>query len=322
MSSTVVQPSSFDTSNISFSQVKVLDGVGARQCYLNYGGRSLTLQTASMSVPYGMNTFDKEGSKTKFSVDLSFRGYEDGSNKKIKAFYDAMTVLDEFMIEEGVRNSQAWFKTKHPREVVKAFYTPCIRVSKGPDGKDKGYPPTVKVNLKQRKDSEVFDVQCYDDQKRPYENVPVSELLVKGAQVTCLIQCTGVWFAGSKFGLSWKMVQIRVDKIPESIRGFAFADEDGEVEVEDEAPVRRAPSKQVASEEFDDEGEFDTPAPAPAPAPVKTKQSVLSAVTAPAPAPAQMEDEVEDTEPLAVPSKSAAPKKEMVTKKKIMTVKK
>ena len=51
MSSTVVQPSSFDTSNISFSQVKVLDGVGARQCYLNYGGRSLTLQTASMSVP-------------------------------------------------------------------------------------------------------------------------------------------------------------------------------------------------------------------------------------------------------------------------------
>lgn len=318
MSSTVVQPSSFDTSNINFSQVKVLDGVGARQCYLNYGGRSLTLQTASMSVPYGMNTFDKEGSKTKFSVDLSFRGYEDASNKRIKAFYDAITTLDEFMIEEGVRNSQAWFKTKHPREVVKAFYTPCIRVSKGPDGKDKGYPPTIKINLKQQKGSEAFDVQCFDDQKRPYENMPVSELLVKGAQVTCLIQCTGVWFAGSKFGLSWKMVQIRVDKIPESIRGFAFADEDGEVEVEDEAPVRRAPApKQVATEEFEDEGEFD--APAPAPPPVKSKQSVLSAVTAPAPAP-QMEDEVEDTEPLAVPSKT--PAKQIVSKKKIINTSK
>jgi hypothetical protein len=321
MSSTVVQSSNFDTSNVTFSQVKTLDGVGARQCYLNYGGRSLIFQTASMSVPYGMNTFEKEGTKPKYSVDLSFRGYEDASNKKVRAFYEAMSNLDKYMIEQGVKNSQAWFKVKHPREVVEAFYTPCVRVAKDANGNLKQFPPTVKINLKQRKDTDVFDVQCYDDQKRPYENTPVEELLVKGAQVTCLIQCTGVWFAGSKFGLSWKMVQIKVDKLPEAIRGFAFADEDGEATEAAPVTARRPAAKQVIEDDqVDDDEVFDD---APAPAPAVSKKSVLSAVTAPAPAPAPapaqtIDDEAEDAEPIQKP----APKKEMVTKKKIISTKK
>jgi hypothetical protein len=312
MSSTVVQSSDFNTSNISFSQVKVLDN-GGKQAYLNYGGRSLTMQTASMAVPYGMSIFDKQG-PVKYSVDLSFRGYEDKSSK-VAAFYDAMTQLDEFMIDQGVKNSQAWFKNKLTREVVEAFYTPVVRVSKDANGNPKPYPPSFKVALKKRNGSDTFDVQTYDDQKRPYEGVPLEDLLVKGAQVTVLVQCTGVWFAGSKYGLSWKAVQLRVDKLPESIRGFAFADEDGAVSAP--APRRAAPASKpqpVEEEEdqVDDEEVFSAPAPAPAPA---KKQSVLAAVAAPAPAPAPatLDDEAEDAEPIAVP------KKQVVTKKKVVT---
>lgn len=311
MSSTVVQSSEFDTAQISFSQVKILDS-GGKQAYLNYGGRSLTMQTASMAVPYGMNTFDKAG-PPKFSVDLSFRGYEDGSNKKIKAFYDAMTALDEFMIDQGVKNSQAWFKSKLSRDVVQAFYTPIVRIPKDANGNPKPYPPTLKISLKKRNGSENFDVQAYDDQKRPYEGVPLEDLLVKGAQVTALIQCTGVWFAGSKFGLSWKAVQVRVDRLPESIRGFAFADED-------DAPApttRRAAAPAPAADEDEDEQVDDEEvfsAPAPAPAPAVAKKSVLAAVTAPAPAPVPtMDDEGEDVEPVAIP------KKQVVTKKKVVS---
>jgi hypothetical protein len=315
MSSTVVQSTEFDTAQISFSQVKILDS-GGKQAYLNYGGRSLTMQTASMAVPYGMNTFDKAG-PPKFSVDLSFRGYEDGSNKKIKAFYDAMTALDEFMIDQGVKNSQAWFKSKLSRDVVQAFYTPIVRIPKDANGNPKPYPPTLKVSLKKRNGSENFDVQAYDDQKRPYEGVPLEDLLVKGAQVTALIQCTGVWFAGSKFGLSWKAVQVRVDRLPESIRGFAFAEDD---DVPSSAqPTRRAPASAPApapaveedeEEQVDDEEVFSAPAPAPAPA--VAKKSVLAAV-APAPAPKTMDEEGEDVEPVAVP------KKAVVTKKKVIS---
>jgi len=308
MSSTVVQSSDFNTSNISFSQVKILDN-GGKQAYLNYGGRSLTMQTASMAVPYGMSVFDKQG-PVKYSVDLSFRGYEDG-NSKVATFYNAMSQLDEFMIDQGVKNSTAWFKNKLSRDVVAAFYTPIVRISKDANGNAKPYPPSFKVALKKRNGSDTFDVQTYDDQKRPYEGVPLQDLLVKGAQVTMLVQCTGVWFAGSKYGLSWKAVQLRVDKLPESIRGFAFADEDGAVSAP--APARRAPAPAAVEEEeeVDDEEVFSAPAPAPAPAPAK--KSVLAAVAAPAPAPATLDDEAEDAEPIAVP------KKQVVTKKKVVT---
>jgi hypothetical protein len=306
MSSTVVQSTEFDTAQISFSQVKVLDS-GGKQAYLNYGGRSLTMQTASMAVPYGMNVFDKAG-PAKYSVDLSFRGYEDGSNKKIKAFYDAMTALDEFMIDQGVKNSQAWFKSKLSRDVVQAFYTPVVRIAKDANGNPKPYPPTLKISLKKRNGSDNFDVQAYDDQKRPYEGVPLEDLLVKGAQITALIQCTGVWFAGSKFGLSWKAVQVRVDRLPESIRGFAFADEE-------DAPAsstrRQAPAPapaQAVVEEADDEQVDDDEVFS---APVKTPaKSVLAAVT---PAPVKtMDDEAEDVEPVAVPKKAVVTKKKVV----------
>jgi hypothetical protein len=36
------------------------------------------------------------------------------------------------------------------------------------------------------------------------------------------MECGGVWFAGSKFGLTWRAKQIAVHKLPEKIGDFAF----------------------------------------------------------------------------------------------------
>lgn len=324
MSSNVVQSTNFNTANITFSPPKSLDS-GAKTAYLNYDGRSLIAQTASMNIPYGINKFDKNG-PVKYSVDLSFRGAEDGSNKKMKAFYDMIAALDEYMIDQGVKNSQLWFREKLGREVVKRFYTPMVRISKDANGNPKPYPPTFKVSLKQRRGSEAFEVQVYDENKQPYLDgegnpAPVSNVLVKGAQVTCLIQCTGVWFAGtSKYGLSWKVVQIRTDSIPESMNGCGFADEDEDGDVPSK-PVRR--SQPVAAvvedeDEVDDEEAFS----APVPAPVAKKQSVLAAVAAPAvvapvAAPAlSMDDEADDVEPVPVPKKKIVTAKKIVSKAK------
>jgi hypothetical protein len=260
------------------------------------------MQTASMSLPYGMNVFDKAG-PVKYSVDLSFRGYEEGKDAKVRAFYDVLMKLDEFMVKKGVENSQAWFKSKLSEDVVKAFYTPLVRVSKDANGNPKPYPPSFKLNLRKKQGSDVFDIVAYDQNKQPYnyEETSLEELLVKGAQITALIQCTSVWFAGSKFGLSWKGIQLRVDKLPDSIRGFAFADE-GESHAAP-APVARrsAPTPAPVQEEIDDDDAFDAPAPLSAKPP-----SVLAAVT--------QEEEGDEVEPIAVP------KKTVVTTKKVVKV--
>ena len=317
MSSTVVQHSDFNTANVSFTPIKVLES-GGKQAYLNYSSngssRSLTMQTASMAVPYGMNVYDKAG-PIKYSVDLSFRGYEDDSpTNKVHVFYNTMQALDEFMVQQGVKNCQAWFKAKLSEETVRAFYTPIIRVSKDANGNPKPYPPTLKVSLKQKKDSESFDISCYDATKQPYEGVPLKELLVKGAQATVLVQCTGVWFAGSKFGLSWKGVQLRIDKLPDSIRGFAFADEDAQPSSRSQtAPANKsrvapAPVKQQ-QEEVEDEVDDDEAFSAAPATTQQQKPSVLAAVMQ-----QTMDDEPEDNEPVS----SVQAKKTTVTAGKVI----
>ncbi len=314
MSKLIVKIGDFSASNCSIGPMKSLESGGKMaSLFYKYGdssSSSLTTQVGSLSLPYGMNVFDKAG-PVKYSMDLSLRGYDE--NPKVKAIYDAFMALDNWMIDQGVKNSKAWFKSELTRDVVKAFYTPMVKVAKDAEGNPKPYPPTFKINLKKVNDQ--FDVKVYDDQARPYEGVPLEDLLVKGAQVTTLIQCTSVWFAGSKFGLSWKAKQIRMDKVPESIRGYAFIDDDDVParSSKSAAPVSSNKFAALDTEADEEDAEDDEVFEAPAPA----KPSVLAAVVpkTPAPAPApSIDEEAEDHEPIPVPKKAVTTVKKVVAK--------
>jgi hypothetical protein len=304
MASNTVLASNFNTSKISFSQVKTLD-FGGKQAYINYDGGMFVMQTPSCALPYGMSAFDKAG-PVKYSVELSLRGYNEPGNK-MKQFYDAIAALDEFMIDQGVKNSQQWFKSSLSREVIKAFYTPMVRFSKDKEGNPKPYPPTIKLALKQKRDSQDFDIKLVDAKRQDYKGIPLEELLVKGANVTCLIQATGVWFAGSKYGVSWKAVYVRVDSLPRSAGAFEIVD-DGELA---SAPATSAAPAMVEDSEEEEEEEE---------APVPAKKSVLAAVMpapAPAPVPAPtIDDEADDAEPVPVPKKTVTVVKKKVVAKK------
>jgi hypothetical protein len=308
----VISPANFSVSKITFSPVKMLES-GGKQAYLNYEGRPLVMQVGPLETPFGLSVFDKT-SPPKYSVDLKLRGYDDPTNNpKTATIYNALHALDEFMLDQGVKNSAAWFKGVKSREVLSELYTSTVKFAKDAEGNLKPYPPTIKLQLKQREGK--FETQIYDDKKRPITDVPLEDVLAKGAVLTALIQCTGVWFAGGKFGLSWKAIQIRADKIPDSIRGFAFLD-DGEGAAAEEsprpaaraaapAPAAKAPANSFAAlhddddeeEQVDDEEALAPAAPAPAP-------------VAAAPAPV---DEDEEEAPIPVPAK-----KTTITKKKVV----
>ena len=316
MSNLIVSPKNFSCANIVITPLKSLDS-GAKQAYVNYAydantRKNLSVQVSTLPVPYGMNMFDKAG-PPKYSVDLSLRGYDD--NPKVKQVYEMFTALDEYMIDQGVANSKTWFKAQLTRDVVKAFYTPLVRWSKDAEGNVKPYPPTLKVQLKQRDGK--FDVTLFDENKNELKGVPLDELLVKGSQVTSVIQCTSLWFAGSKFGLSWKALQIRMDKMPDNIRGYAFQDDDDvpapktKVVVQQKvAPVTTASPNKFSSlgAEEEDEGEDD--AAFSAPAPQQQQQSVLSAMM-----PQEEEEgEAEEVEPVKVPVKTTVTAKKIIKK--------
>ena len=316
MSNLIVSPKNFNCANIVITPLKSLDS-GAKQAYVNYAydantRKNLSVQVSTLPVPYGMNMFDKAG-PPKYSVDLSLRGYDE--NPKVKQVYEMFTALDEYMIDQGVANSKTWFKAQLTRDVVKAFYTPLVRWSKDAEGNVKPYPPTLKVQLKQRDGK--FDVTLFDENKNELKGVPLDELLVKGSQVTSVIQCTSLWFAGSKFGLSWKALQIRMDKMPDNIRGYAFQDDDDvpapktKVVVQQKvAPVTTASPNKFSSlgAEEEDEGEDDAAFSAP-PA-QQQQQSVLSAMM-----PQEEEEgEAEEVEPVKVPVKTTVTAKKIIKK--------
>jgi len=305
--SNVVYPSTFDTKRITISALRSLQS-GAKSAYLNYGGERLVMQSAvSMSVPFGLNCADKFGPPT-YSVELSFRGHE--QRPEIKQFMDTMSALDEFMLNEGVKNSKLWFKADLSRDVVKAFYTPLVKYSKDKDGNVLSYPPNLKLKLPKNNDE--FEAKFYDVNGTPYKGVPVEDLLVKGVQVTAIMECTGVWFAGSKYGLTWKAKQIAVHKLPERIGDFAFKGlasapvEEEDAQIDDDA-VFKKPSVLAAV----------MPSKAPAAPAASSAASAASAASSSA-ASAQDEDEVDDedaddVEPVPAPKKTIIKKKVIVT---------
>lgn len=286
--SSIVQPSAFSVSKVSVSQPKVLDS-GGKLAYVNYGdSRSLLIQTPSLPSPFGMNVFDKNG-PPKFSLDLALRGYQEAG--KVKAFYDALSSLDEYMIDLGVKNSKLWFKADMKREIVQAFYTPIVKFGRDKEGNQTPYPPNVKLQLRKNRDG-AFETEFYgeDAKSNPkakaldLEENPLETFLVKKVEVTALMQCTGVWFAGGKYGLSWKAVQVRLDSVPAGLRGYGFVNDDEDAPTQGgEFSSRPASSRQVVDEDEEE--------------------------TAPAPA-TQVDDDDEEVAPAQVP------------KKKVMTVKK
>jgi hypothetical protein len=301
--SQITLPANFNTSKVTIAAPRTLDS-GGKMAYLNYDGRSLVVQTPSLACPFGVNVFDKAG-PPKYSVSLSMRGYQDNeetgakANSKVKSLYTALSALDEFMIDQAMKNAKTWFPSmKNPsREVIAAFYTPCVKFANAKDGKQ--YPPDIKVSLKKKRDSDEFDCAFYDAQSKQIKGVPLEDMLVKRSEITALIQCTGVWFAGGKFGCSWKAVQMRLDKVP-STGTIGFVNED-----EEDAPFEsNGPA-------FQEPNEFSS---TPGKKPVVEESDEEEEEVAPKKAPVvESESEEEEIAP------KAPPKKAIVTKKKVVS---
>jgi hypothetical protein len=158
-------------------------------------------------------------------------------------------------------------------------------------------------------------------------------LLVKGATATALLECTGVWFAGGRFGLSWKVKQAIIHHLPQKMKDFAFIGFNGvagghpttrqpvmDVEDDDEvfqteaaatprATASRTQHSAVAAVMIASTADDDEDAEAEVvPAVVASTTTVTAAVSS-----AHMDDDAEDMEPVPVPVRKPVIKKKVVT---------
>jgi hypothetical protein len=191
---------------------------------MSFNKSPLVLQTPEMIAPYGISNWNDDGKgPDKYSLDLSFKGKE--GRDSLNTFFEKMVSLDKKLVQDGVENSMTWLKKKYNSiQVVEALYTSMVKYAKDKttgEITDK-YPPTFKLKLPYVNGS--FMCEVFDTKRNPMNLKQLIDTgAMKGAKVTAIIQCLGIWVAGGKYGCSWKVLQMRVSP-PQTIKGYAFKD--------------------------------------------------------------------------------------------------
>ena len=192
----------------------------------NQTNRSIHIQLP-MLMTWGMSDYTDEKGESDGKFTLSLQFPRDGENtsetdealEKLKAF-------EQKLLQDGVTNSKAWFGKQKSEEVVKDNYFSFLKYSKN---KETGEPDLIKPPTLRPK------VPCYDGKWKvevfdttgaqifpcaENEDATPVEFVPKRSNVMSILQCGGIWSAGGKWGLTWKLLQCVVKpQVMESVLG-------------------------------------------------------------------------------------------------------
>ena len=340
----VLLPKNIDVSKIEFATtVKVSDN-GSKTVYMSFGKAPIVIQTPRMKATFGMSKFnggnngDKDGNKPltnpdeieKQSLQLSLKDLE--SNAAMGKFHDFLKKIDARLVNVGVENSKSWFKKSITQEVLYELYSPQVTYSKDKETGEinEKFPPNFRFSVPVQNGKVL--TECFNEAKEKI-NIATIE---KGSSVTAILQCQGVWMAGSKFGCSWKPISLRVTPPEIGFKKFAFHDDDDDTksiggsedfhvitDVDQDASLPASSSIKKAKAnlepELEPESDEDTPVPASIPVPeaVPVPEAIPAAVVAAVPVPVpdaeseddEADDEDEDVKPPPPPVKKIVAKK-------------
>lgn len=200
----------FKISNVQFDEKMLTMDTGLRMKYISYDRHAFMVQTPECIMPYGITNgmMDDENSK-KYTIDLSFRDVD--SRPGLKRFFNMLQQLDEYIVSEAFNHQKDWLKKNYPsKEVVEALYVPIIKYAKDKNTGEitDAYPPTFKMKVPFIKDKFVCDFYNYEQEKISGDSI--LSMNTKGARSISIMKCNGLWFAGGKFGCSWKAIQVQV----------------------------------------------------------------------------------------------------------------
>ena len=298
--------------DVKYSKPKVNTSGGKSVGILNASTNGVTLVSTPLMMTWGVSEFvDKKTGEKTYSMSLQFPS-EEYNTPSITRFRANIVKFEEKIKADALANQKEWFgKSTMTKEHVEMFWTPILKFAKGENGEpDHNKNPTL--NVKMPIWQGVWNVELFDPQSRKIFPDPSNEqltpvdLIAKGSHVAVVLQCGGVWFAGGKFGVTWKLFQAVV-KPKTTLRGKCHiqlsCDDKKLVETQeldtvsdDDVPVTRAEDSDEEEEESNQEEEDDstpsrtpshahvpvpTPAPAPAPAPVAVHREESSSGAGP-----------------------------------------
>ena len=203
----------FDASTqIKYSKPKVNSVGGKNVNILNSETNKSLYLTTPLMLTWGVNRYvdDKTG-KVSFDMALQFPSSE-YANEKATAFLENLKTMEEKVKADAITYSRDWLgKPKVSAEVVDALFTPLLKYPKDKNTSepDMTKSPTLKVKLNYWEDE--FKCELYDMNEQSLfpnnDGVTPVDLVAKGVNVACVINCGGIWFANGKFGVTWRLLQ-------------------------------------------------------------------------------------------------------------------
>ena len=267
-----ILPKSVDVSKLRYSEVKTLPS-GSKSIYVNYGSQKLRIQTPVMHMPYGIGEGFEDKTKSqevkkmadkKYDLTLSFKGAEE--NPKIQTFLDKMREIEAEIIDKAFENREPWFKDDYDgnKGFVSRMFSPMIKLDKDQKtGKIVGkYPPTLRVKVPYDGINDKFNFDAFDMENNDIVFTDVINKL-KGGKTQLIIELTGIWMAGGKYGCTWKVISGKFQLAQNNKMTFIVdsdtekaANDEEEEEEEEEVDVTKDLSD-VKIANSDDEAEAD-----------------------------------------------------------------
>lgn len=199
----VFKPAEINIDSLVYSQPKV-NSMGGQTVFVNDTNRNkIRINTPKCYLPFGVSEYS--GAK---SLQMSLNGDSEQMNQFKKFLND----FDTRNIHVATENSNTWFKKSLNGDTVSELYNKTLK------NPNPNYPPMFKAKLPFKDGNFVGEV--YDTSKKliDFSNI------TKGCYVEAIVELTGVYFVAKEFGLSWKVIQLRVHQ-SERLNGYAFADD-------------------------------------------------------------------------------------------------
>lgn len=187
-----------DLNKITMSKSHSVPGYkGSFTRKLHYEGSEIRIQTPCPTIcMFGVQNYNHpidQGTvlekKPHYSIHISLKT----DNQEQSDFKQLCENLDKFAIMTFIGPAEN--------------YSSAIRYNNS----NKSLPPVLRVKLPSTDDGEIL-VSVYEGENH-WRHIPYQQLrqLIKhGTRIQCILAITGIWKAGSKFGLSYKVLQIKI----------------------------------------------------------------------------------------------------------------
>lgn len=219
---------SFSPSSISYGAPRT-NARGGKSIKILDAKKNTLIMNTPLILTWGINKLeDEETGRVSYKLSIQFPNEQYG-NDSTRLFFEKIKDFEDRVLDACVDNAKEWFgKSKFSKEVAEALFTPILRYPKdkvtGEPDYDRAPTMSIKIPYWEGK----FNVELYNTDREPIftpdtelNGKPFETLIPKTSHIAGAIQCNGIWFAGGKFGVTWKLAQAIV-KRPIRLQGGCF----------------------------------------------------------------------------------------------------